>query len=349
MSEDGEDGHLEVRPRAKINLTLAVGPRRVDGFHAIRSVFMLVGLADHLAVGTAEGSDDRLETYPTDASPPAAPRGRVGDGAGTGIGSAVVGPVAGARTDDLVLRATRELRAELGRMRPSALVFRLLKRIPVAAGLGGGSSDAAAALDLAGRAWSVGLPAARRQAVAARVGSDVPFFASGAVAALVTGRGEDVSPLPPPRGSVGVLLVTPGIRLSTADVFAAFDELGQPPSGRVGVTADATAQLAASLAGGMSGEALAESAASLRDANDLWPAAAAVAPELPALREAAERALARPVLFTGSGATLFCLYPSPGHAVEAGRSFVEHLRPRIADARVAACDLDGPDPAWRFP
>jgi 4-diphosphocytidyl-2-C-methyl-D-erythritol kinase len=318
-----EEGDPEARPRAKINLTLAVGPRRPDGFHEIRSVFLLVGLADLLGVATGEGSDDTLEPY-TGAQPAA---------------------LRGGGTDDLVLRAARELRAELGSERPPALVFRLDKRIPVAAGLGGGSSDAAAALTLAAKVWGLGLAHERKQTVAARVGSDVPFFASGARAALVGGRGEIVMALEPPRGPVGVLLVTPGTRLSTADVFAAFDELREPTS----ASADATDELAASLARGMSGEALAKAAATLRDANDLWPAAVALAPELAALREASERVLGRPMLLTGSGATMFCLYPSLDHAVAAGRTLVEVLVSGLAEARVAACDLAGPDPVWRFP
>jgi 4-diphosphocytidyl-2C-methyl-D-erythritol kinase len=99
----------------------------------------------------------------------------------------------------------------------------------------------------------------------------------------------------------------------------------------------------------MSGDELVGRANELRDANDLWPAAVALAPELRPLRDVLEDRLGRPALLSGSGATLFCLYPSIEHALAAGRFLMEDPGSRLASARVAACDLAGPDPAWRFP
>ena len=110
----------------------------------------------------------------------------------------------------------------------AALAARLDKRIPVAAGLAGGSSDAAAAVDAALDAWGVTLDEAARRALAAELGSDVPFFLAGGPA-LVEGRGERITPLPwlrdadPAHDRPGLLLVTPSCGLSTPAAFAAWD------------------------------------------------------------------------------------------------------------------------------
>ena len=107
--------------------------------------------------------------------------------------------------------------------------------------------------------------------------------------------------------------------------------------------------LATAIRMGKDGRALAEWAALLRDANDLWAAAAAVAPTLGEVRMLLEQQLARPVLLTGTGSTLFALYPSSSDAADAGRSLAALALPALAGARLAAVDEVGPDPAWRFP
>ena len=276
---------------AKLNLTLAVVGRRHDGYHALHSVMAPVALADRLSLAP-------------DPSPEARDTMRV-DGFDAG-------PVA----DNLVLRAIaaarRALRPHLA-VPPTALAVRLDKRIPVAAGLAGGSSDAAAAIDGALEAWSAAdvLSPAERVALAASIGSDVPFFLA-ASPALVEGRGERVTPL---RGirlasgerPPGLLLVTPAVAAHSAAVFAAWagGAMGQP-----GVAARSSEHFAAEFGSGMSVKQLIERAGVLAASNDLLPAAAAVVDGLVALRRALTRLLARPIGLSGSGPTLWALYPS---------------------------------------
>jgi len=214
------------------------------------------------------------------------------------------------------------------------LVAHLEKRIPIAAGLGGGSSDAATAVDSALQMWASGLSPQMLGEVALALGADVPFFASGAAAAVVTGRGEDIEPLPV-NGSPGILLVTPPISLSTAAVFARFDELGAGGHRRRASAIDF-----ARLPG---------QSADLRDANDLWPAAVSLAPALGELRAELERRSGRPWLMSGSGSTLFAVYESSAAAASAGRALVASESVLLGGALFNAVDLVGPDPEWRYP
>ncbi|HEY6958100.1 MAG TPA: 4-(cytidine 5'-diphospho)-2-C-methyl-D-erythritol kinase [Candidatus Limnocylindria bacterium] len=176
---------------AKLNLALAVTGKRSDGYHDLRSVFVRMDLADDVRVARHA----RLEVRNTMRF----------------------------EGEDLAARAVRAL-AEAARREAHAFVS-IRKRIPIAAGLGGGSSDAAAVLRALASLWEVDADLVR---VAAEVGSDVPFFASGASAALVSGRGEIVAPLPQQREPLHVVLVRPTVRLSTRDVFDALraDEHG---------------------------------------------------------------------------------------------------------------------------
>jgi 4-diphosphocytidyl-2-C-methyl-D-erythritol kinase len=219
-----------------------------------------------------------------------------------------------AGADNLVLRAIAALRARLGPVGAGlpALVIRLEKRIPAAAGLGGGSSDAAAAIEGALEAWGVeaDLGPEGRALVAARVGSDVPFFLAGGPA-LVRGRGEVVEPLTAPTGPpLGVLLVTPAIAVSTAAVYGAF-------SGGAGSTRLTSQHLAGELSRGLTANALYERAAILASANDLAPATASIVPDLVPFRRRLTRVLGRPVGQSGSGPTLWVLYPSRADVDEA--------------------------------
>ncbi|HYM83468.1 MAG TPA: hypothetical protein VEY67_04910, partial [Candidatus Dormibacteraeota bacterium] len=205
---------------------------------------------------------------------------------------------------------------------------RLDKRIPVAAGLAGGSSDAAAAIDGALEAWGTTLPAELRLEVATRLGSDVPFFLTGG-AAVVTGRGERVTPLPALRGEPpGVLLVTPAIRVATAEVFAAFDRGARPAT--LGAARASSEHLAAEFTPGLRSAALLDRAGVLAAANDLAPATVMVVPELTAFRRALFRLLGRPVGQSGSGPTLWALYPSLAGATGAADS----VRRALADGRL---------------
>jgi 4-diphosphocytidyl-2-C-methyl-D-erythritol kinase len=304
--------------RAKLNLGLAVAAARLDGYHELRSIFLRVGLSDRVAGRSVPGGFDSLA-----------------------ISGDPDCPVDG----NLVLRAAAELRTRLAEDLPP-LAFRLQKLIPMDAGLGGGSADAAAALNVAAEAWGMDLDPEVRHAVSADLGADVPFFASDLPAALVGGVGELLEPLPAVRG-LGVLLVSPRLRLGTRSVFGAFDAIA--PSGRAAESGAVVENLAAALRSVMDGAALAEWAVLLRDANDLWPAAVALSPTLAEVRTTLEEQLTRPVLLTGSGSTLFALYPSSGDAADAGRSLVALALPELAGARFASVDEVGPDPAWRFP
>lgn len=274
--------------QAKVNLALGIVGRRPDGFHELVSVFLRLDLADRLTVrtldlpATMDPAADRLHVAGAEALTP--------------------------DPDNLVLRAARLLRAWAARpLEP--LAFDLEKRIPVAAGLGGGSADAAAALTLAAQAWGLPLTARERRHLAARLGSDVPFFASGSRAALVRGRGEEVEPLPVPVGAPGFLLASEPEGLATSDVFGALAAAGGPPGPDAPATRAALA-LADALRAGLDGRGLASWAQRLRDANDLWPPAVALRPVLGDLRRALEERLGRPLLLSGSGPTLLALYPS---------------------------------------
>jgi 4-diphosphocytidyl-2-C-methyl-D-erythritol kinase len=296
---------------AKLNLTLAVVGRRADGFHDLHSVFVPVALHDVLTLAPS-GPGGRSDTLH------------------------VSGLDAGRTDDNLVLRAIAAGRDAIGegRGRPPtpSLAARLEKRIPAAAGLGGGSSDAAAAFDGALEAWGVDdLDPARRLAAAAGVGSDVPFFLAGGPA-LVEGRGERVTPLTGVHGHPGVLLVTPRVTVRTPDVFAVFDGARGTGDGSVRMT---SAHLAQELGNGLSTTDLIARAGVLASANDLLAAAILVVPELVGVRRALTRVLGQPIGMSGSGPTLWTLYPSLGEA-EAAAAVVaaavdDGTIPRIGD------------------
>ena len=188
-----------------------------------------------------------------------------------------MGGLPGAPTrDNLVVRALNAIRARV-RLELPALDVTLEKGIPAAAGLGGGSSDAASALKLAQACWGIGLSEAEELALAAELGSDVPFFVTGASVALVQGRGERVSPLPDAASGLGLLLVTPAVRLAAADVFARYDELLAHPSGGE--------------AGDVAVHWLVKPRTGFRDANDLWGAAASPNLRLPRSATSSRRRL----------------------------------------------------------
>ena len=173
---------------AKVNLTLEVLGTRADGYHDLASVFATVDLRDRVRVAPWRALDVRI--------------------------APAVGAAAG---DDLASRAVRALAESSAR--PALAHVRVRKRIPVASGLGGGSSDAGAVLRGLARAWR--LDGVDLAPIAARVGSDVPFFVSGAAYALVRGRGELVEALPEPD-PMWIALVQVREHVPTALVFGAY-------------------------------------------------------------------------------------------------------------------------------
>jgi 4-diphosphocytidyl-2-C-methyl-D-erythritol kinase len=294
---------------AKLNLTLAIVGRRPDGYHALHSVMVPLGLADRLSLAIQPDGDDSLHSTGFDPGPAA---------------------------DNLVLKAVAAVRKAVAVSGVAAppLAIRLEKRIPVAAGLAGGSSDAAAALGGALEAWGAELDPQQRLALAAGIGSDVPFFL-GSGAALVEGRGERVTPLHGVKGTPGepphapgVLLVTPAVPAHTAAVFAAWagGAMGEP-----GIARRTSEHFASEFGSGLTVRAFLERAGVLASANDLLPAAAAVVPGLVPLRRALTRLLARPIGLSGSGATLWALYPSLDDAETAAST----VRAGLADATLA--------------
>lgn len=194
---------VTIRAPAKLNLSLAVLERRGDGFHEIESLIVPVELADTLTVTAGGPAGIRLTVR--FAGPLAAPRGRV------------LARDVPADATNLVVRAATALAAEAG-IEP-ALDIELVKRIPSGAGLGGGSSDAAAVLAAAAEAWRLGWPRERLATIGARIGSDVPWFFAGA-AAVVAGRGERILPVAPLMPLFAVI-ACPAEGLSTAAVYKA--------------------------------------------------------------------------------------------------------------------------------
>ena len=261
---------LRTRAPAKINLTLRIVRRRTDGFHDLASLVAFSGAADLLSLAPA-------------AALSLAVNGRT---------AAAAGPDA----DNLVLRAARAFAAEVPGAQLGAFV--LEKRLPVAAGLGGGSSDAAAALRLLARLNGLADDDPRLFAAARATGSDVPVCLDPR-ARLMEGVGDLLSPplaLPPLAG----VLVNCGVAVPTASVFR---QLGLAPG-----AAFAGPALPAVLPAVLPGDRAALIAAIAAVPNDLEPPAVAVAPEIAQVIDTlAAQPEARLVRMSGSGATVFAL------------------------------------------
>ena len=289
----GRDGApVSVHAPAKLNLSLAVLARRVDGFHEIESLMVPVTLHDTLRVQVSEVPGIRL-------------RVRFGGRLATAAGSPLAHDVPSDATN-LVVRAAQLLAVEAGLADSSAAIavpgldIDLVKRIPSGSGLGGGSSDAAAVLVAAAEAWGLDVPLDRLAAIGATIGSDVPvFFAGGA--AIAGGRGErieSVAGIPP----LHAVIARPTTGLSTAAVYAQ-------------CTPDATCR-------GMARRlAIALAAGKFRGAqplmhNSLETPARSMCPEVDRLLEEFARAGAAHPMLTGSGSACFALMRS---SVEARR------------------------------
>jgi 4-diphosphocytidyl-2-C-methyl-D-erythritol kinase len=258
---------------AKINLCLRVGPRRVDGYHEVATVLA------SLAVG------DVIELGPADATRVEAP--------------------ALAGGDSLVTRALGLLAQRVGH--GAGWHVRLDKHVPVGAGLGGGSADAAAALRLANATLPQPLLPADLLLLAAEVGSDVPFFVSGFETALARGRGEVLEPCPV-RASAWVVVAWPGVPLGTPAVYARYEP-----------RADAGERVAALSARPFASDDVAQLAALVE--NDLAAPAEALCPPISALRDRLRGHGALVAEVSGSGSAVFGLFDSE----EAARAASERL------------------------
>lgn len=192
---------LTVETPAKLNLFLEVLGKRADGYHELETLMVMVGLYDTLTF--TEESSGELCLSCLDAG-----RGHRG-------GSAPPEAIPAGR-DNLVVQAAELLQREAGTTGGARIV--LQKRIPAAAGLAGGSSDAAATLAALNRLWTLGLSSAELQELASRLGSDIAFFLQPSAAAVCRGRGEIIEPLAFST-PLHFVIVRPHTGLSTAQVF----------------------------------------------------------------------------------------------------------------------------------
>jgi 4-diphosphocytidyl-2-C-methyl-D-erythritol kinase len=261
---------------AKINLHLHVVGRRADGYHLLDSLVVFAGVGDRLTVSPA----DRLTL-------------------------SVTGPFAAgleAEADNLVLRAARALGAQEGVEATGALV--LEKNLPIASGIGGGSADAAAALRLLSRFWGVNVADAGQRA--GGLGADVPVCLAG-MPARMSGIGEVLVPAPK-LPNVGIVLINPGVAVSTPAVFraraGAFSDPAQFPDGGWSDAGSLVATLRA-------------------NRNDLEQPARSLAP---AIGDVLDMLAATPgcllARMSGSGATCFGLFDDPETARVAAGTIV---------------------------
>lgn len=271
------------RAPAKVNLTLHVLSRREDGWHELDSVVAFAGCGDRLSFEPDEALSLTVEGLTAES--------------------------AGEINENLVLRAARALSERVGGLRLGR--FHLQKNLPVAAGLGGGSSDAAAALRALAHENHLAIDDPRLLAAAQATGSDVPVCLDG-WARVMSGRGEKLGPclqLPP----LFAVLVNPRIAVATPAVFARLGLAKGAPSGfgaspALGVGADQSMAIEALRAG----------------RNDMEASARALVPEiskvLAALSAVRDAALVR---MSGSGATCFALFKSRSVAARAARTVSE--------------------------
>jgi 4-diphosphocytidyl-2-C-methyl-D-erythritol kinase len=291
----GALGPVRVRVPAKINLHLHVGPVRSDGYHELVTVYHAISLYDELSVRRGDRLTLTME--------------------GEGAGELTLDD------DNLVLRAARALARHTQR-EPFARLH-LRKQIPVAAGLAGGSADAAAALVACDELWGTGLGRADLAKLARALGSDVPFLVLGGTA-LGTGRGERVSPVLASGHNWHWVVALAHGGLSTPTVYRELDHLrdyGAAP-GPVG----APDRLLAALRQ--------RDPLVLADAmgNDLQPAALSLRPELRRTLDAGDDAGALAGMISGSGPTCVFLARDARHAEALAKELVDSGTCRAAQA-----------------
>ena len=305
---------VRVETPAKLNLGLALVGTRADGYHLLESVFAPIALYDELELSVEPGAEGIV----LECGPPLDPE----------LPEALYRVPSG--PENLVHRAAQLFCERTGyRARVS---IRLRKGIPAGAGLGGGSSDAAAVLLGLSALSDLKLPPGALARWALELGADVPYFLSPRPA-LVTGIGERIEPvegLP----ALAVVLVNPGKTLATADVYRMADQLGGA----------LTKQLPGSTMRAFSGltQNSRKATPALRDLliNDLEPAARRLCPSLERIADRLDRLGASAVSMTGSGATMFGVFASE-HAT---REAVARWR---ADEKGARSDGLGQEPEPR--
>jgi len=283
---------VRIAAHAKVNLFLRILARETSGFHQIETAFALLELADELVVRRID----------------------------SGVALEIDGPDLGPSEENLAVRAARMVLEATGNR--FGVVITLTKHIPVRAGLGGGSSDAAAALhavnDLAGNA----VPRHELLHFAARLGADVPFFASGAPLAVAWGRGERQFRVPAPP-SCPALIAAPALQVATPDAYAWWDEQNRAPPSRGPVTLDADALSTWGSIGRLGG-------------NDFEPVVFAKHPELRALFERLAETGPIWVRLCGSGSAVAAVYKKESERNDAMQRLGAKRQELIATATRAA-------------
>ena len=271
----GRSVGIRVRTHAKLNLFLRVIGRRPDGYHEIESIFHGVSLADEMHIRSTDDEGVRIEMH----------------GASGPISEEID------LENNLAYLAARSL-IERG-ITPTGLRIDIEKNIPIAGGLGGGSSNAAGVLVALNELWGAGLGSEDLNAVGASVGSDVPYCLVGGTM-LATARGEKLTSLPSPT-EIHFVLGISDVPLLTKDVYERWDHLGAEPG-------DGSASMTLALGAGDPQEV-----GQLLH-NDLEAAAFSLRPELQESKDAIANAGALGSALTGSGPTLFGLASDADHA-----------------------------------
>jgi 4-diphosphocytidyl-2-C-methyl-D-erythritol kinase len=283
---------LTLTAHAKVNLFLRVLGREESGYHGIETLFARISLADALTVALAEGRAVALTSEGEECGPPA---------------------------ENLATRAAQLVLDATGNR--TGVSIHLVKRIPSKAGLGGGSSDAAAALEGVNQLLGSPIPRHELLQLGSRLGADVPFFLSGAPLALGWDRGDRLFRLPPLPAAPGLLLI-PSIGISTAEAYKWVDG-ARSEAGRRGA-------LALDLEGLGSWGSIARMAG-----NDFE---SAVFGRQPAIREAFEKLVGtQPLLcrLSGSGSALFAIYRKEGDREDARMRLGKKLG-RVIEMQIGA-------------
>lgn len=275
---------------AKVNLVLAVGEKQESGFHEVQTIMHSLALHDTLSMRRFddEGSGDGLQVMLKCES------------------SFTIDPLLIKAEENIAYKAVVDLAKALGRTQDETIEMILNKVIPAEAGLGGGSSNAAAALVGAATLWGVGVEDERVQEVASRLGADVSFFLKGGCARL-SGKGDVFEAQLEPRSGF-VLLVRPDAGVSTGKAYAAFDEDPVLPSSEY-----------------LSSIATLDAAADVSLCNNLEKAACSVTPVVAQVLEWGRAAAGEEnVVLCGSGSAVCCIFDSYQAACEASVEARKH-------------------------
>lgn len=275
---------------AKVNLVLAVGEKQESGFHEVQTIMHSLALHDTLSMRRFddEGSGDGLQVMLKCES------------------SFTIDPLLIKAEENIAYKAVVELAKALGRTQDETIEMILNKVIPAEAGLGGGSSNAAAALVGAATLWGVGVEDERVQEVASRLGADVSFFLKGGCARL-SGKGDVFEAQLEPRSGF-VLLVRPDAGVSTGKAYAAFDEDPVLPSSEY-----------------LSSIAALDAAADISLYNNLEKAACSVTPVVAQVLEWGRASAGEEnVVLCGSGSAVCCIFDSYQAACEASVEARKH-------------------------